>query len=39
MFHKFIKLIIAGLINAYAVFQFIEGNIGNGIFLILLLSL
>ena len=36
MFHKIIKLILAALINAYAVYQFIEGNIGNGIFLILL---
>lgn len=36
MFNKIFKLIIAGLIIAYAIFQFIEGNIGNGIFLILL---
>jgi len=36
MFNKNLKLIIAGLIIAYAVYQFIEGNIGNGIFLILL---
>lgn len=35
MFHKNIKLVIAGLIIAYAVYQFIEGNIGNGIALIL----
>ncbi|WP_158973475.1 DUF2892 domain-containing protein [Cellulophaga sp. L1A9] len=35
MFNKIFKLIIAGLIIAYAVYQFIEGNIGNGIFLIL----
>jgi tetratricopeptide (TPR) repeat protein len=35
MFHKNIKLIIAGLIIAYAVYQFTEGNIGNGIALIL----
>ena len=35
MFNKNIKLVIAGLIIAYAVYQFIEGNIGNGIFLIL----
>jgi len=34
MFHKNIKLVIAGLIIAYAIYQFIEGNIGNGIFLI-----
>ena len=36
MFNKILKLIIAGLINAYAGYQFYEGNIGNGIFLILL---
>ncbi|EIJ40787.1 membrane protein [Galbibacter orientalis] len=36
MFNKNIKLVIAVLIIAYAVFQFIEGNIGNGIFLMLL---
>lgn len=36
MFNKNIKLVIAVLIIAYAVYQFIEGNIGNGIFLILL---
>ncbi|MCJ7466097.1 MAG: DUF2892 domain-containing protein [Maribacter sp.] len=36
MFHKNIKLIIAGLIIAYSGYQFVEGNIGNGIFLILL---
>ena len=36
MVNKNIKLVIAGLIIAYAVYQFIEGNIGNGIFLILL---
>lgn len=36
MFNKNLKLIIAGLIIAYAVYQLIEGNIGNGIFLILL---
>ncbi|MGF1558740.1 MAG: DUF2892 domain-containing protein [Flavobacteriaceae bacterium] len=35
MFNKIFKLIIAGLIIAYAVYQFFEGNIGNGIFLIL----
>ena len=35
MFNKIFKLIIAGLIIAYAVYQFTEGNIGNGIFLIL----
>jgi tetratricopeptide (TPR) repeat protein len=35
MFNKNIKLVIAGLIIAYAIYQFIEGNIGNGISLIL----
>lgn len=35
MFHKNIKLVITGLIIAYAVYQFVEGNIGNGIFLVL----
>lgn len=36
MFNKNIKLILAGLIIAAAIWQFIEGNIGNGIFLLLL---
>ncbi len=36
MFNKYIKLIIAGLLIAYAVFQFVEGYIGNGIFIILI---
>lgn len=36
MFNKIFKLIIAGLILAYAGYQFVEGNIGNGIFLIFL---
>ncbi|QLE03050.1 DUF2892 domain-containing protein [Galbibacter sp. BG1] len=36
MFNKNIKLVIAALIIAYAIYQFVEGNIGNGIFLILL---
>ncbi|MUH36364.1 DUF2892 domain-containing protein [Zobellia amurskyensis] len=36
MFNKNLKIVIAVLIIAYAVYQFIEGNIGNGIFLILL---
>ena len=36
MFNKYIKLIIAGLLIAYSVYQFIEGNIGNGIFIILI---
>ncbi|UNY97664.1 DUF2892 domain-containing protein [Zhouia spongiae] len=36
MYNKNIKLAIAGLIVAYAIYQFIEGYIGNGIFLILI---
>jgi tetratricopeptide (TPR) repeat protein len=36
MFHRNIKLIIAGLIVMTGIWQFTEGNIGNGIFLILL---
>lgn len=36
MFHRFIKLIIAALLVITAVWQFTEGNIRNGIFLILL---
>ena len=36
MFNKNIKLVIAALIIAYAVFQFIEGYIGNGIMYIFL---
>jgi len=36
MFNKNIKLIIATAIIGYAIYQFIEGNIGNGIFLLLL---
>lgn len=39
MFNKNLKLVIAGLIIAYAVYQFVEGNIGNGISLILLSSI
>ncbi|ESU26987.1 hypothetical protein FLJC2902T_23280 [Flavobacterium limnosediminis JC2902] len=35
MFHRNIKLIIAGLIIATGIWQFTESNIGNGIFLIL----
>lgn len=35
MFNKNIKIGIAALIIAYAVYQFVEGNIGNGIALIL----
>ena len=36
MFNKNIKLVLAGLILAWAVYQFVGGNIGNGISLILL---
>ena len=36
MFNKNIKLVLAALVIAYAAYQFIEGYIGNGIFLILL---
>ncbi len=36
MYNKNIKLILAGLILIYAVYQFVEGNIGNGIALIFL---
>jgi tetratricopeptide (TPR) repeat protein len=36
MFHRNIKLVIAALIFATAIWQFTESNIGNGIFLIIL---
>jgi len=36
MFHKNFKIIIAALIVAFAVYQFTESNIGNGIALVLL---
>lgn len=36
MFNKNIKLVLAGLCVAYAIYQFIEGNIGNGIALFFL---
>lgn len=39
MFNKNFKLVVAGLIIAYAIYQFIEGNIGNGIALLLLSSI
>ena len=39
MFNKYIKLVLAAAISAYAVYQFIEGNIGNGIALILLAAI
>ena len=39
MFNKNFKLVLAGIIFILAIWQFIEGNIGNGIFLILLASI
>ncbi|MCL6461118.1 hypothetical protein SAMN05444372_102117 [Flavobacterium micromati] len=36
MFHRNIKLILAGLIIVTGVWQFTENNIGNGIFLLLI---
>lgn len=36
MFHKNIKLLLAGLIIVTGIWQMIDNNIGNGIFLILL---
>ena len=39
MFNKNIKLVLTALIIAVAVWQFIEGNIGNGIMYILLSSI
>lgn len=36
MFHRNIKLVIAGLLIITGIWQFTESNIGNGIFLILL---
>lgn len=39
MFHRYIKLVIAAFILAAAVWQFTESNIGNGIFLLLLMSI
>ncbi len=38
MFNKYIKLVIAGMLIAYAVYQFVEGFIGN-VILIVLISL
>lgn len=38
MFNKIIKLVLAILITAYAVYQFTEGFVGNGIMYILLAS-
>ena len=39
MFHKNIKLILAGLISVWGVYQFSQGNIMNGISVILLAGL
>jgi tetratricopeptide (TPR) repeat protein len=39
MFNKNIKLIIAAALVAFAVYQFTDSNIGNGIFLILLAAI
>ncbi|POS01808.1 hypothetical protein Q361_108140 [Flavobacterium croceum DSM 17960] len=39
MFNKNIKLVFAGILVALSVWQFSEGNIGNGIFLILLMAI
>ncbi|PCE62447.1 hypothetical protein [Sediminicola luteus] len=39
MFNKNLKLIIAALIVGFAIYQFIEGYVGNGIFLILLAAI
>lgn len=39
MFNKNIKLIVAAGLIAFAVYQFTEGSIGNGIFLILLAAI
>lgn len=39
MFNKYIKLVIAAGILVWAIFQFIEGNIMNGISLVLLASI
>lgn len=36
MFNKNIKIVLAGIVFALAIWQFIEGNIGNGIMWILL---
>ena len=36
MFPKFIKIVLAIASTGFAVYQFIEGNIGNGIAMILL---
>ncbi|CEN43501.1 hypothetical protein [Capnocytophaga canis] len=37
--HKYVKIILAVLIFAYAIYQFTQGNIGNGIALIFLAAI
>lgn len=39
MYNKNIKLIVAASIVAFAIYQFTEGNIGNGIFLLLIAAI
>ena len=39
MFHRYIKIVIAVLIFAFAIYQITQGNIGNGIFLLLLCAI
>ncbi len=39
MFHKYIKLGLTALITAWAVYEFSQGHIGNGIMLLLLAGL
>lgn len=39
MFNKNIKLVLALLITVWAVYEFSQGNIGNGIFILLLASI
>jgi tetratricopeptide (TPR) repeat protein len=39
MFHKNIKLVITGLLIALGIYQIVDKNVGNGIFLILLSSI
>jgi hypothetical protein len=39
MFHRNIKLVFAALMIAFGIYQFTQGEIGNGIFLILLSAL
>lgn len=39
MFHKNIKIVLAAVLTALAIYQFIEGNIGNGIFILLVVAI